>query len=733
MTFPVQFHVFGLTVAAHKALELLAYGMGFQLFLLLKRRWPRGPVMTLEQTAWVVLGAIFGSLIGAKVLAWVESFPLYWEHRDDWHVLLGGKTIVGALLGGWVGVTLTKRRLGIHHPTGDVYVFPLILGMCIGRGGCFLAGLEDHTYGIATALPWGVNFGDGISRHPTQLYEIVFLLGVGAWFGWRIKTRRQCGCMFSQFLFAYTVFRFGVEFIKPRFTLPIVPLSAIQLTCLAGIIYAIRHWNSQCCGTTATGKSLATNPQAPVTGCLDQGEDCCGSMNGRPVVVELTNSLCVHCLQKIEAKVVVDKGCVYLQKFCPEHGAQRVLIADDAAYWQRGRSLYSKAPTTPPQRHTGMKRGCPWDCGLCPDHDQHSCLAILEITDQCNFNCPICYAASHVNGGHRSLDEIERMLDAVATKKDAVSVLQISGGEPTQHPDLFEILDRVKARSIRHIMLNTNGQRIAEDEAFVRRLSTYMPGFELYLQFDSLVPSTLKQLRGADLTDIRRRAVEVLNRYDLSTTLVVMLQKGLNDQEIGQILEFAAGQRCVRGVTFQPIQAAGRLEGFDADTDRLPLTAIRSAILRQSNLFGPQDLTPVPCHPDALTAGYAIRRGEQVIPLSRWIDPESLANLGGNTISYEQDVNLRQQLQQALRASPESMARKLKLQCCLPLLPGIGSPIKYSDIFRVVIMQFMDARNMDLRSLKRSCVHIVNPNGHVVPFETYNLLHRPQFSNKELK
>jgi hypothetical protein len=112
----------------------------------------------------------------------------------------------------------------------------------------------------------------------------------------------------------------------------------------------------------------------------------------------------------------------------------------------------------------------------------------------------------------------------------------------------------------------------------------------------------------------------------------------------------------------------------------------------------------VPCHPDALTAGYAIRRGEQIIPLSRWVDPESLVNLGGNTICFEQDVNLREHLQQALRASPESMAHKLKLQCCLPLLPGVGSPIKYGDIFRVVIMQFMDARNMDLRSLKRSCV-----------------------------
>jgi 7,8-dihydro-6-hydroxymethylpterin dimethyltransferase len=739
MIFPMQFHLFGLAVDAHQVVELLAYALGFQLYLFLRRRWPRGPAMTLEQTAWVMVGAIFGALVGAKVLAWMESFPFYWKHISDWRILIGGKTIVGALLGGWAGVTLAKNKLGIGHPSGDVYVFPLILGMCVGRVGCFLAGLEDHTYGTATSLPWGVDFGDGIARHPAQLYEIVFLLTVAGWFIWRVKTGRQGGCMFSQFVFAYAVFRFFVEFIKPRFTLPMVPLSAIQLTCLAGILFAVLHWNAHCCGKMESRGSCGADPDAkkhmPLlqnTSSLQMGSSAAGdggsgSRDGSPRVVELTNSLCAQCLEKIEAKVVIEQDNVYLQKFCPEHGLQRVLIADDAAYWQRSRDLYRQAPTPPCQRNTESQRGCPWDCGLCPDHDQHTCLAIVEITEQCDLGCPICYATSHAGGAHRSLDEIERMLDLVASRKGKVSVLQISGGEPALHPDLFAILDRVKARSIRHVMMNTNGRRIAEDEEFVRRLAAYMPGFELYLQFDSLVPSTLQELRGADLSRVRRQALERLNRYNLSTTLVVMVKKGLNDQEIGQMLEFAAAQKCVRGVTFQPIQAAGRLEGFDPATDRLTLTEIRSAILRQSALFSPQDLVPVPCHPDALAAAYAIRRGERLIPLSRWIDPESLlVNLGGNTISYEQDPNLRQKVEALLRTSPASMAQKLKLQCCLPLLPSAGSPIQYQDVFRVVIMQFMDAWNMDLRSLKRSCVHIIAPDGRLAPFETYNLLHRPK-------
>ncbi|MGD0537668.1 MAG: prolipoprotein diacylglyceryl transferase family protein [Verrucomicrobiota bacterium] len=735
--FPVRLHLFGLTMSAHQLLELLAYGLGFQLYRFLRRRWPRGPAMTLEQTAWVVVGAILGALIGAKMLAWVESLPVYWAHLNDWRILIGGKTIVGALLGGWAGVTLAKSKLGIGHPSGDVYVFPVILGMCIGRIGCFLAGLEDHTYGIATRLPWGVDFGDGISRHPTQLYEIAFLVPLAGWFMWRIRTGQQRGCMFSQFLLAYVVFRFFVEFIKPRYVLPMAPLSAIQLTCLAAMVYAVIQWNANCCGNVeSAGNCGEVQDPAKFTWLSEDktslrtdrpsGEsECYGSQDGSPRVVEKTMSLCAQCLRRIEAQVVLEHRNVYLQKSCPEHGPQRVLIATDNAYWQRSRNLYRQAPTSPRQRNTERQHGCPWDCGLCPDHEQHTCLAVVEITERCDLGCPICYAAAEAGGAHRSLAEIEDMLDLVANRESKVGVLQISGGEPALHPDLFTILDRVKARSIRHLMLNTNGRRIAQDEEFVRRLAGYMPGFEIYLQFDSLVPATLQQLRGADLTGLRRQALRMLNRYDLATTLVVMLEKGLNDREIGGILDFAASQPCVRGVTFQPIQAAGRLEGFDPATDRLTLTEVRSAILHQSRLFSSADLVPVPCHPDALTAGYAIRRGGKLTPLSHWVDPQSLlVSLGGNTIAYEQDPNLRQHLQSCLRTSPQAMARKLKLQCCLPLLPAAGSPIQYRDVFRVVIMQFMDAWSMDLRSLKRSCVHIASPAGRLAPFETYNLLHR---------
>src|SRR5439155_19214422 len=173
-------------------------------------------------------------------------------------------------------------------------------------------------------------------------------------------------------------------------------------------------------------------------------------------------------------------------------------------------------------------------------------------------------------------------------------VVQISGGEPTEHPDFFAVLDMAKAKPIRHLMVNTNGVRIAESEQFSELLATYMPDFELYLQFDSFEREPLVALRGVDLRGVRRKALERLNRHGISTTLVVTLKKGLNDREIGRIIDYALQQPCVRGVTSQPIQAAGRLEQFNPATDRRTLPEVRRKILEKTILFQPEDVLPVP-------------------------------------------------------------------------------------------------------------------------------------------
>src|SRR5262249_14784700 len=156
--------------------------------------------------------------------------------------------------------------------------------------------------------------------------------------------------------------------------------------------------------------------------------------------------------------------------------------------------------------------------------------------------------------GQRSLADIERMLDALVAAEGEPDLVQISGGEPTIHPDFFAVLDLCKARPIRHLMVNTNGLRIAREPDFADRLAGYMPRFEIYLQFDSMRRDALMELRGADLTGTRRQALEALEARNISTTLVVTVKKGVNDDEIPEIVKHALEWKCVRGVTVQPIQ-----------------------------------------------------------------------------------------------------------------------------------------------------------------------------------
>jgi uncharacterized radical SAM superfamily Fe-S cluster-containing enzyme len=438
-------------------------------------------------------------------------------------------------------------------------------------------------------------------------------------------------------------------------------------------------------------------------------------------------SICSTCLARVEAKILLKDDRVYLEKWCAEHGRERVLIADDADYYRKAREVFIKAPEMPHRFNTEQRWGCPYDCGLCPEHMQHSCLSLVEITDHCNLRCPVCYADSGPHRpGFRDLATVERMLDAVVANEGEPDVVQISGGEPTLHPDFFAILDAAKRRPIRHLMVNTNGLRIAKDAEFTAALKRYEPGFELYLQFDSLRDEVHQDLRGARLAEVRLRALERLNDLDISTTLVVTVKKGLNDGELGALVDFALKQPCVRGVTFQPIQAAGRLDDYVPERDRLTLTEVRRRILEQTSAFAPEDLIPVPCNPDCLAMAYALKLGDAVVPLTRFVSPETLVAKGRNTIVVERDEALRAHVFElfATNHSPESQACSLSdLLCCLPQVQA-PADWNYRNVFRVLIMQFIDAYSFDLRAVRKSCVHIAQPDGRLIPFDTFNLFYR---------
>ncbi len=437
-----------------------------------------------------------------------------------------------------------------------------------------------------------------------------------------------------------------------------------------------------------------------------------------------TTSLCETCLEPVPAKIIIEHACVWYLKRCKTHGVQKTKISDDVDYWQN-QKLWLKPGDRPLSPQTRTEAGCPFDCGLCPDHEQHSCLAIIEINQACNLACPVCFAdASDVNGSHRSLDEIERMLDTLVASEGEPDLLQLSGGEPTIHPQFFEIMDAVKRRPIRHVMINTNGVRIAQDAAFVTRLATYAPRLEVYLQFDSLDDAALMNLRGARLAKIRRAALTALEAVGLATTLVVAVKKGINDHEVPAIIHHALEWACVRGVTFQPVQDAGRNEGFDAGDNRILLTEIRREVAK-SGVFTSEDMIPLPCNPDQICIGYGLRNGNQVTPITSLLPREVILN-GPNTISYEAYPKLRAALYDlfSLATAQANTEDKLAgLLCCLPQAM-VPEEISYANSFRVVILQFLDRYNFDLATVKRSCVHFITGDGQIIPFDTYNTFYR---------
>lgn len=437
-----------------------------------------------------------------------------------------------------------------------------------------------------------------------------------------------------------------------------------------------------------------------------------------------TTSLCETCLELVPAKVIVEADGVFYLKRCRDHGVQKTLISDDVAYW-RSQQDWLKPGDRPLTAQTRTEAGCPFDCGLCPDHEQHSCLALIEVNQACNLACPVCFAsAQDVHGSHRPLAEIEAMLDALVESEGEPDLLQLSGGEPTIHPQFFEILDAVKRRPIRHVMINTNGVRIAQEPAFVERLATYAPRLEVYLQFDSLSDQALVNLRGAKLSRIRQAALEALERVGLSTTLVAVVKRGVNDTEVAAIVDHALTWKCVRGVTFQPVQDAGRNEGFDAKANRIVLTQIRREVAK-SKAFAIDDLIPLPCNPDQICIAYGLRDGDMVTPITSLLPRELILN-GPNTISYEAHPALREKIMDLLSLATAQANTEEKLAgllCCLPQAM-VPEELSYANSFRVVILQFLDRYNFDLGTVKRSCVHFVTGEGQIIPFDTYNTFYR---------
>ena len=450
------------------------------------------------------------------------------------------------------------------------------------------------------------------------------------------------------------------------------------------------------------------------------------------VYYEYTNSLCNECLKVIPAKIVFKDNKVYILKHCSEHGEQLELLEHDIEYFKHKRD-FDKAGTIT-QTQTEVKNGCPYDCGICPNHDQHSCINLIEVTDKCNMCCETCYASSG-KGKSKDLATIKKMIDFAAEAEGGRGeVLQISGGEPSLHENIIEIIEYAREKFM-YVMLNTNGIRIAEEEEFVKELSKFKGKFEIYLQFDTFEDEVYKAIRGRNLKEIKEKAVKNLQKYNIPITLVMTLERDLNDKEIGKIITYGIETSNIRGVNIQPVAYFGRKNGNTNRKNRVTLTeSIRLIEEQTKKMIVKEDFVPLPCNVERVSLTYLYKTKNGFLPITRTNSIKKVLPYINNTFTFK--------IEDALTNGRDIIFGG----CCNPLIflkefkkfvPkdfmtwDIDKRSEYvsNNTFRITISSFVDRYNFDIKSMQKECVHIITDDFKRIPFSSYNIIYREKYRN----
>jgi uncharacterized radical SAM superfamily Fe-S cluster-containing enzyme len=442
------------------------------------------------------------------------------------------------------------------------------------------------------------------------------------------------------------------------------------------------------------------------------------------IFYELTRSLCPECSQVVDAQVLIRDRAVYLRKYCATHGWCEALVSSDAD-WYVNSLKFNKPGSIPYDFATTVREGCPHDCGLCPEHQQHTCIGVIEITGRCNLTCPTCFAAAG-HGPDLSLAQVEAILDRLMVTEGETEIIQISGGEPTIHPQILDILQAAKLRNIRHIMLNTNGLRLAQEPEFVHQLAYYQP--TIYLQFDGLTSDTYGILRGRDLLSAKRKALDYLAEAGIYAILVATITQGVNESEIGDILRFGLTHPAVLGISYQPVANCGRSQGKSDSLHRTTLPDVLHSLEAQTGgMFRVSDFFPVPCpHPTCSACTYAVKHDDQVIPVTRLVKVEDYLDFITNRTVIDFSEEMKSALESlwsmATIMNGENTNNALNCATCNLSLPSLDSEALKTRFFMVQVHGFMDEYNFDLKRLMKCCVHQLLPDGRAIPLCAYNNL-----------
>jgi len=437
-------------------------------------------------------------------------------------------------------------------------------------------------------------------------------------------------------------------------------------------------------------------------------------------ILAFTESVCPVCLAKIRARRIARREQVYLEKTCPEHGSfQTVIWRGDPAMdtWVR-----PKTPAYPSNPATQIEKGCPYDCGLCPDHRQQTCCVLLEVTQRCDLKCPVCFADSPrrecpdpgldvIKGWYRKLLETGGPFN-----------IQLSGGEPCLRDDLPEIIALGKSLGFQFFQLNTNGLRIGRDSGYLAALKS--AGLStVYLQFDGTRDEIYEQIRGRRLLEKKIAAIEQCANQNIGTVLVPTLIPGVNTEDIGNILDFGLKYMpVVRGVHFQPQSFFGRYPSAPDNDSRITIPEIIRAIDSQTGGRFPGECFLPPGGENALCSfhgNFVLMPDGRLEPLLRRKDEPACCCCQPE--DGAQGATRSREFVAKNWTFPASGEEQPEMET-----PGLGEWDVFmartrTHLFCISGMAFMDAWNLDLERLKDCYIHVMSPDGKLVPFCAYNL------------
>ncbi|MHA2149358.1 MAG: radical SAM protein [Candidatus Thorarchaeota archaeon] len=429
-------------------------------------------------------------------------------------------------------------------------------------------------------------------------------------------------------------------------------------------------------------------------------------------------SLCPICGSLVQNSETIDSGNVYITKTCPEHGTTKTLISTDVAYWTESLK-YDRPGTKPLVWSSTQNMGCPDDCGICPSHKQHTCVGVMEITGQCNLECNICFAAAP-SGGHVPFEQITSMIDSYVSYEAEPELLQLSGGEPTLHPDIIEIVKYAKGLGIQDVAVSTNGLKLLEAE-FAQELAKTDP--VIYLQFDTFDPEVSKLIRGRNLVEEKKRAVEVCNELGMTTVLVPTLIAGVNVKEIGSLVRYALVQKKVFGVNFQPVSLTGRVGAPDITSPSI--SQVLQEIETQTDaVLEVSDFRPIPCpHPHCTAISYVLVDDNEVTPLTDIVNVDEYIDYARDRTLVKEAVLMDEAFKSlfSTKAVPgtESNLEAFCEACGMTIPEVLGKSVKI-----VSVHSFMDRQTFQLERAQKCCIHVIQPDGKMIPFCNYNMFHR---------